>query len=465
VGWTVKSYVSAGVHRAWKILLTNNEARLFLLAILLILAVGLVGNSIGVAGGQAAFDFGVSLNGYSISLAPNHSGYVEVTVSLVSGTPQNVTLSSTVSPQDGELSASLAQSWGYPSFVTTLIVNALNAQPGKQYQVTVSGSSQGLARSAPTLTVTISCTQGTCPPSSATLTTTIVGEGSVNPSCPSGCSEAVGSAVSVAASQAPSWMFSGWNITGTVCSNGLHVNPCAFTMPNASVSITANFIQYQTLYTTYAGDGQLTPVCPNGCQVPVGSSVWIVAAPASGWQVSGYHLTNGVSCGSVPGYVCSFTMPNFPVSFQVTFSETTVTFQQTEITTSTIGTSVTSATTVASAATSTVSVTTLSVSVTGTTETSAVFSTSSASVTRTQTNLITQILYVTTSATSVITALQNPPVELALAVVILFSLLVIGINLLRRSGHGSPVLCSRCGFKNSSPRRYCANCGEPLKET
>jgi hypothetical protein len=231
-------------------LLTKNEARISLIALLLISACGFVDNSLGVATAQTAFDFSISLNGYSISLAPNHSGYVEVTVSLVSGTPQNVTLTSTVSPQDGELSTSLAESWGYPSFVTTLIVSALNAQPGKQYQVTVGGTSQGLTRRAPALTVTISCAQGTCSPPSPTLTTAIVGEGSVNPSCPSGCPEAVGHVLNVTAAPAPSWMFSGWNVTGASCLNGPNANPCVFTMPNDTVSITANFLQYQILYTS-----------------------------------------------------------------------------------------------------------------------------------------------------------------------------------------------------------------------
>ena len=431
---------------------------------LLVSASGLVIASLGLVSAQA-FDFSVSLNGYSISLAPNHSGYIQVTAALVSGTTQNVTLTSAISPQDGELSASFAQSWGDPSFVTTLIVSTLNAQPGNQYEIIVSGTSGGLTRRAPTLTVTITCAQGACPASSATLTTAIVGQGSVDPSCPSACSEAAGQMVSVTASPAASWMFSGWNVTGTTCSNGLSANPCVFTMPNDSVSITANFKQYQTLYTSYAGSGQVTPACAGGCQVPVGSSVWIVASPAVGWQVSGYELTSGVTCGTETGYVCSFAMPNFPVTFQVTFAETTVTLQQTVVSTSTIRTSVTTVTAVASASTSTLRVTTMSVTVMGTTETSTFFSTSSASVTQTQTNLITQILNATTSVASVTTALENLPLELTLMGVILFSLVVIATNLTGRSGHRGSILCPRCGFNNPNARNHCTNCGEPLKRT
>jgi len=443
-------------------LLTRFEIQVFLLAILLLSSFGLLATQVNVARAQTLFDFSISLNGYSISLAPNHSGYVEVTVSLVSGTPQNVTLTSTVSPQDGELSASLAQPWGYPSFVTTLIVTAQNPQPGKQYQITVSGSSNGLTHRAPTLTVTIGCAQGTCPPPTATLTTAIVGEGTINPSCPAGCSEPVGRTVNVTANPAPSWVFSGWNATGATCANGLNANPCAFPMPNASVSITANFLQTQALYTSYAGLGQVTPSCPSGCQFPVGSAVSIVASPASGWQVAGYHLTNGVTCGSEVGYVCSFAMPSFPVSFQVTFTEITTTLSITILSTSTAESSSTSTVTVASATTSTISTTTVSVIVMGTTETSTLFSISSGSVTQTQTSTSSQTLDVTTNTTSVITALQNPTLELALAGVVLVSLAMIVVNLVRRGYRGS-VKCSRCGFNNASARKYCESCGAPLR--
>jgi len=140
-----------------------------------------------------------------------------------------------------------------------------------------------------------------------------------------------------------------------------------------------------------------------------------------------------------------------------------VSYRQTVLLTSTITTSVTSATAVYGATTSTAIVTTVSVTVTGTTEASTLLSTSSGFVTLTQTNLVTQVLDVTTSATSLMTAIGNPPLELALACVIIFSLVVIGINVVRRSGPRRSVQCPRCGFNNPSARIYCVNCGEPLK--
>jgi hypothetical protein len=112
-----------------------------------------------------------------------------------------------------------------------------------------------------------------------------------------------------------------------------------------------------------------------------------------------------------------------------------------------------------------VSSTTTSISVMGTTETSTIFSTSSSAVTQTQTSLLTQTLDVTSSASSVTTVLENPLLELALACVILISLLTMGVNLIRRSGRRGAVLCSHCGFNNSSARKYCENCGQLLRGT
>jgi predicted amidophosphoribosyltransferase len=61
------------------------------------------------------------------------------------------------------------------------------------------------------------------------------------------------------------------------------------------------------------------------------------------------------------------------------------------------------------------------------------------------------------------TVVENPPLELALAGIILVSLVMVALNLVRRSGHRGSVVCSRCGFNNLSARKYCVNCGETLK--
>ena len=544
------------MHRAWKILLTNNATQILLIAVLLVSIYGVVHNSLEPASAQAHFDFNVSLGAYSLSVAPSHGGYVSVTVSLVSGSPQNVTLTSVVSPQDGQLSTSFAQLSGDPPFITTLIAQALAAPPGKQYTVTVSGMAQGLTRQAPVLTVTISCPQGPCPQPhvdstdkasysqgesiqfkgsgfypgdatasclttnnnvtaicsnqaaadsqghvsgsmrvtqnvptglqqfylkdltnglqsqnvqltilapSATLTTTVVGDGTIGPSCPSGCSEPIGQAMNIAASPAPGWTFSAWNVTGATCSNGATSNPCVFTMPNNPVSVTANFLQYQTLYTSYVGGGTLSPSCPSGCPIAVGSTVSIIATAPPGWVVSTYYLTSGVSCGSQVGYTCSFTMPDFPVTFQVTFGETTKTTQLTIVTSSIVQTTVTSTMVVGGATTSTITTSTQSVTQIRGTETTMISSTLGITATQTQAHLVTEFMTLSTTETSVASSLEDPSLELALAAIILLSVTMIGINAIRRSPRRGTTVCPHCGFKNSSSMKYCVGCGEPMK--
>jgi len=543
------------MHRPLKMLLTNNATRILLIAIVLVSISGVVHDSLALPSVQSDFDFSVSLGAYSLAVAPSHSGFVPVTVSLVSGSTQNVTLTAAVSPPDGELSTSFSQSSGDPPFVTTLIVQALAPPPGKQYAVTVSGIVPGLTRTAPVLTVTINCLQGPCPQPhvdwtdkasysqgesiqfkgsqfvpgdavasclttdnnvtaicrnqgnadsqgrvsgsmkvtpniptglqqfyvkdltngqqsqnvqltilgpSATLTTTLVGDGTISPACLSGCPEPIGQAMSVAASPAPGWSFAGWNITGASCSNGATSTPCTFTMPSNPVTVTANFLQYQTLATSFVGQGALSPSCPSGCQIPVGSTVSIVANPAVGWAVSGYYLTNGVSCGSQIGYTCTFQMPNFPVNFQVTFAETTSTVSTTVSVSSTITTSVTRTVVVGSTATSTVVTPTQGTTQIGSGVTTVVTSTTVAYTSQTQANVLTWFTTLSTSVTSVVTNVEDPVLELSLAAIILLSVAMIAIGAIWRSPRRGTIMCTHCGAKNSFTK-YCVSCGEPLK--
>ncbi len=516
-------------------------------------------NAFESAQAQAGFDFSVSLNGYSLAVAPNRSGYDQVTVALVSGSPQTVNLTSQISPQDGEVSAYFAQPAGNPSFVTTLVVNALAASPGKMYTISVTGMSQGLTRQALPLALTISCPQGPCPKlhvdwtdktsysqgesiqfrgsgfyptdvaasclttenngtaicqnqasadgqgdvsgsmvvtpkillgpqqfylkdltndqqspkvpltilqASPILTTAYVGQGSVSPSCPSGCAQPVGELVNVTASPAAGWTFAGWNITGATCFGGLSSNPCMFTMPNNGVSANANFVQFQTLTTTYIGQGAISPSCPSGCQVTVGSTVSITPTPSPGWIVSGYHLTSGVTCGPQPGFTCGFIMPNVPVNFQVIFTETTVTAKTTLTVTSSVTTPVTSTSVFGSTSSSTITIITESTTqLSGTQTTTTLYSTGSTINTQTQYYAITQLSTFTSTTTSTSLNVPDPLVELALAAIILVSSAVIGVSLIKQFPRRGIISCSNCGFKNSHPGKYCLGCGEPLKRT
>ena len=539
--------------------LTHRATRILLVLVLLLSICGFMENSFAPAGAQVTFNFSVSLNLYSILIAPSHAADVQVTVPLVSGSPQSVTLTSSISPENGQLSASFAQPSGTPTFTTTLTVTAYAAPPGEQYAITVGGVSQGLTRQAPVLTVTISCPQGPCPiprvdstdktayaqgqfiqfnasafvpgdgtascltnditpaicesqanadsqgnvsgsmqvtsavvsgteyfylkdttngqqtlpvsltilplAASATLTTTVVGTGAVTPSCASGCSQPVGEMVNITATPASNWSFSGWNVTGAACSNGATVNPCTFTMPNNSVSVTANFAQHesQTLFTAYTGSGTVTPSCPSGCPVAVGSLVSILATPAAGWTISGYHVTAGVSCGSQGGYTCSFTMPNFPVTFVLTFTTTSMTITATTVVSTTSATSVISTAVIVSPTTSTTTVTTISVTQTGSTQTTIAYSTSTAAETQTQLSSITEVSTLTATVALVATALQNPTLEFSLGAIILLSLMVLVIGIVRRSPRRGSVSCPNCGFRNSGRSKFCVGCGQSLR--
>jgi hypothetical protein len=100
---------------------------------------------------------------------------------------------------------------------------------------------------------------------------------------------------------------------------------------------------------------------------------------------------------------------------------------------------------------------------TGGTQTATLYSTSSVTTTQTQSNLLTQFWTLSTTETSVTTALAHPALEFAVAGVILFSLIVIGVNVIRRSPRGGSIVCTHCGVNNSSSTKFCVGCGEPLK--
>jgi len=485
--------------RPLKMVLISRAVRVLSLVVLLFAVMTVARNVFELAGAQGAFDFSVTLNSYSLSLAPSHGGSVRVTVSLTSGSPQNVTLSSSVSPQDGDVSTSLSQPVGIPSFSTTLSVSVFAAPPGKTYTVTVTGSAQGLTRQSEPLTVTVNCPQGPCPqphvdstdktsysqgesiqfrgsgfypgdaiasclttdnnvistcqnqaaadahgdvsgsmqvgsnippgpqqfylqdltndqqsakvqltilPPSALLTTTYSGQGSIAPSCASGCPEQVGMVVNVTATQAVGWTFSGWTVAGASCAGGLASNPCSFTMPSNPVSVTANFIQLLT--------------ATSGTTVSATSVVQTTSSATSVIQTT-------VSAMSV--------------------------IQTTTVNTLVIG----------STATSTITTYTQSTIQLSGTQTTQAYSTVLILITQTQNLVTTQLSTFKTTSTIVTTMLGDPPLEIGLAVIILLSALLIGVNVLKQFPRRPVISCAHCGFKNSSARKYCVSCGEPLK--
>ena len=133
--------------------------------------------------------------------------------------------------------------------------------------------------------------------SSQTLTTSVAsGQGSVNPDCPNGCSETVGSSVTVTASPSPGWQFASWsNAQGVSCSS----DSCTFTMPNGPVTLDAAFSPQPPESTSFQFQGSLTGPISNG-QIQLTSGSVIVGDNT-------YNLTGPAStaCGTAVNVVCT----------------------------------------------------------------------------------------------------------------------------------------------------------------
>ena len=127
-----------------------------------------------------------------------------------------------------------------------------------------------------------------------TLTTSVSpsGGGTISPSCPTGCSYSSGSQVTLTATPASGYRFSGFS--GSVGSSS---NPLTVTL-NSSMSVTANFTPVLTTTVSPSGDGTVSPSCPSGCSYSSGSQVTITATPVSGYQFSGF--TGTVNSSSNP---------------------------------------------------------------------------------------------------------------------------------------------------------------------
>jgi hypothetical protein len=386
--------------------LINRATRILLVSFLMLSLLTVALNASESAEAQAAFDFSVTLNGYSLSVAPNHEGYVQVTVSLVSGSPQNVTLTAGVSPQDGDISGSFAQPSGNPPFLTTLIVNAMAAPPGKTYTITVTGTAPGLTRQAPPLSVMISCPQGPCPKPHVDWTD------------------------KTSYSQGESIQFKGSGFyTGDATASCL-------TTDNNATSICQNQAAADT-QGDVSGSMQVTSKIPTGPQ-----------------QFYLEDLTNDQQSAKV-----ALTILQAPPVLTTTFAETTTTTVTYSATTS-----VTSMSSVESTVTSAITITTQSTTqLSGTQTTIVLYSTGGTTNTQTQNYAATQFLTLTTTTASTIMSLPDPLLELSLAAVILISSLIIGVNVIKQSPRHGIVTCASCGLKNSTSGKYCVGCGELLK--
>ena len=143
------------------------------------------------------------------------------------------------------------------------------------------------------------------------LSTTVSGSGTVDPS--SGTYDE-GSSVTLTATPASGWEFSGWS--GSASGS---TNPLAIIM-DSNKSITATFVESSTSPTTYqlttsvSGEGTVDPASGT---YDAGSSVTLTASPASGWEFSGW---SGSASGSTNPLTISMDSDK---NITATFTQTT----------------------------------------------------------------------------------------------------------------------------------------------
>jgi hypothetical protein len=100
-----------------------------------------------VSSAGEVFDFSVSVSPTSASVARGGSTTATVTVSLLRGTAQAVSLSTSVSPAEMTISTSLLPHSGGPTFTSTLTVGTTAGTPAGTYTVTITATGGGLTRS------------------------------------------------------------------------------------------------------------------------------------------------------------------------------------------------------------------------------------------------------------------------------------------------------------------------------
>ncbi|MBD2722164.1 InlB B-repeat-containing protein [Hymenobacter armeniacus] len=159
----------------------------------------------------------------------------------------------------------------------------LTASPATGY--TFSGWSGDATGTTNPLTVSMTANKTitatfTAQPAQYTLTTSVVGSGTVTKN-PNQTSYASGTSVTLTATPAAGFAFSGWSggATGTT-------NPLTVSM-TANRAITATFVAQYTLTVSTVGSGTVTK-SPNQTAYASGTAVTLTATPASGYTFSGW---------------------------------------------------------------------------------------------------------------------------------------------------------------------------------
>jgi len=157
------------------------------------------------------------------------------------------------------------------------------------------------------------------PPTTYTLTTSVVGSGTVTPNTSN--PHAIGSAVQVTATPASGWTFFSW--FGDLSGN---TSPATITM-DSNKAITAAFTQNTyTLTTTVAPAGAITAGCTISTNASnphaSGSVVQVTATPASGWKFSSW--SGNLSGNASPATITMNDNKSVTATFtQITYKLTT----------------------------------------------------------------------------------------------------------------------------------------------
>ena len=197
------------------------------------------------------------------------------------------------------------------------------------------------------------------------LTTNVAsGSGSVSPSCPSGCSEDVGSSISVSAIPSTNWQFSTWAVSGASCSGGASSNPCAFSMPDNAVTVSATFTQTTVTQTTTATTTSTSSTLTSSTSTSGTTTTTSVTSTST--TTAGevcITTTTGIAATTVnePGATStSFTTSNTATTTTTTSTSATTTYATSTSTYTTVTTTTTSVCTLSSTST-TVSTSTSSI--------------------------------------------------------------------------------------------------------
>ena len=225
-------------------------------------------------------------------------------------------------------------------------------------------------------------------PVTYTLATAVVGSGTVTPS-PNQATYPSGSTVTLTATPATGFAFSGWSGDAAGTTNPLSV------VMNANKAITATFtaLPQYTLSVTLAGSGTVTP-SPNQATYVSGSTVTLTAVPAAGFAFSGWS-----------GDATSTTNP---LSVSIT-ANTSITATFTALPQYTLGVTLVGSGTVAKAPDQPTYLSGSSVTLTATPAAGFIFSGWSGSATGT-TNPLAVVMTANKSVTATFTAATNSPV-------------------------------------------------------